>query len=195
MARWLLAEPARWSIFRVMMLQSRQLSTACAALLCLLITGCAFSPQAKEQRFMAERDRQFQAGKFPEALVLKGQIEIHKNQPDQATGTLQQAVKNSADNALATNRLAYLLREHNGNWMAALSLAQTARKRLPKLSNTADTLGWAYDHKGDYALAAPLFEGAVKSMPNSHEGQDRVGKGHQHRCKVGHRAARPPGYQ
>jgi cellulose synthase operon protein C len=48
-----------------------------------------------------------------------------------------------------------------------LSLAQTARRGLPALSNSADTLGWAYYHGGSYSLAVPLFEDAVKKEPSN----------------------------
>ncbi|HUN60339.1 MAG TPA: tetratricopeptide repeat protein, partial [Candidatus Sulfotelmatobacter sp.] len=84
-----------------------------------------------------------------------------------AKDSYQKALTIQPDDPLASNSLAYLLLEHNGDVMTALSLAQTARKGLPKLPNSADTLGWAYYHKGDYAVAAPLFEDAVKAMPNS----------------------------
>jgi len=48
-----------------------------------------------------------------------------------------------------------------------LSLAQTARKGLPDLPNSADTLAWAYYHNRAYAAAVPLLEGAVKATPNN----------------------------
>jgi Tfp pilus assembly protein PilF len=49
----------------------------------------------------------------------------------------------------------------------ALTLAQTARRGLPNLPNSADTLGWAYYHNGAFAVAAPLFEDAVKKVPEN----------------------------
>jgi len=70
-------------------------------------------------------------------------------------------------NPLAANNLAYLLLEHGGNVNVALSLAQTARKGLPNLPNTADTLGWAYFHNGAYSVAIPLFEEAVRQEPKN----------------------------
>jgi cellulose synthase operon protein C len=65
----------------------------------------------------------------------------------------------------AANNLAFLLLEHGGDVNVALSLAQTARRGLPTLPNSADTLGWAYYHGGLFSLAAPLFEDAVKKDP------------------------------
>jgi Flp pilus assembly protein TadD len=46
-------------------------------------------------------------------------------------------------------------------------LAQAARKGMPNLPNSADTLGWAYYNNNAYAVAAPLFEEAVKASPNN----------------------------
>jgi tetratricopeptide (TPR) repeat protein len=85
----------------------------------------------------------------------------------QAEATYQKALAIQPDNALAANNLAYLLLEHGGDPNVALSLAQTARKGLPKLPNSADTLGWAYYHNGAYSVAAPLIEDAVKNVPKN----------------------------
>jgi len=76
----------------------------------------------------------------------------------QAETTYQKALTIQPDNALAANNLAYLLLEHGGSPNAALSLAETARKGLPKLPNSADTLGWAYYNNGAYSVAAPLLK-------------------------------------
>ena len=46
-------------------------------------------------------------------------------------------------------------------------VAQTARKGLPNVPNTADTLGWAYYYNGAYSVAAPYFEEAVKQIPGN----------------------------
>ena len=48
-----------------------------------------------------------------------------------------------------------------------MTLAQTARKGLPNVSNTSDTLGWAYYNNGGYSVAASLFEDAIKATPNN----------------------------
>jgi len=57
--------------------------------------------------------------------------------------------------------------EHGGDLNVALTLAQTARRGLPTLPNSADTLGWAYYHGGSFSVAAPLFEEAVKKEPTN----------------------------
>jgi Flp pilus assembly protein TadD len=71
------------------------------------------------------------------------------------------------DYAPAANNLAYLMLEHGGDLNVALTLAQTARRGLPTLPNSADTLGWAYYHGGSFSVAAPLFEEAVKKEPSN----------------------------
>jgi len=53
----------------------------------------------------------------------------------------QRALQIQPDYAPAANDLAYLMLEHGGNFNIALPLAQTARRGLPDLPNTADTLG------------------------------------------------------
>jgi tetratricopeptide (TPR) repeat protein len=85
----------------------------------------------------------------------------------QAQSTYQKALVVAPENPVASNNLAFLLLEHGGSPSVALTLAQTARKGLPNLSNTADTLGWAYYTNGGYSVAAPLFEEAIKAAPNN----------------------------
>src|ERR1035438_3151420 len=86
----------------------------------------------------------------------------------QKAETLQQkALSTRPDYAPAANDLAYLMLEHNGDLNVALSLAQTARRGLPTLPNSADTLGWAYYRGGSFSVAAPLFEEAVKKEPTN----------------------------
>src|SRR5260221_1510188 len=62
----------------------------------------------------------------------------------QAESSYQKVLTIDSENPLASNNLAYLLLEHGGSPTVALTLAQTARKGLPKLPNAEDTLGWAY---------------------------------------------------
>jgi len=79
----------------------------------------------------------------------------------------QKALSIRPDYAPAANDLAYLMLEHGGDVNVALSLAQTARRGLPTLPNSADTLGWAYYHGGSFSVAVPLFEEAVKKEPKN----------------------------
>jgi Flp pilus assembly protein TadD len=56
--------------------------------------------------------------------------------------------------------------EHGGNSDVALTLAQTARQKLPDSPSVADTLAWAYYKKGTYSLAIDLLEEAIKKAPD-----------------------------
>ena len=57
--------------------------------------------------------------------------------------------------------------EHGENVNVATSLAQTARKGMPDLPSSADTLGWAYYHQGVYTSATDLFQEAIKQEPQN----------------------------
>jgi tetratricopeptide (TPR) repeat protein len=85
----------------------------------------------------------------------------------QAQTLYEKALAIQPDDALAANNLAYILLEHGGSVNVALTYAQTARRGLPDLPNSADTLGWAYYHNGAFSVAAPLFEDAVKKVPGN----------------------------
>ena len=56
--------------------------------------------------------------------------------------------------------------EHGEDTNVALSLAQTARRGLPNLPNSADTLGWAYYHEGAYDSAIEMLQQATKADPS-----------------------------
>jgi Flp pilus assembly protein TadD len=102
--------------------------------------------------------------RFPVAL---GEVYEKSGNWQQAESVYQKTLAISPDNPIASNNLAYLLLEHGGSTSLALTLAQTARKGLPHVANSADTLGWAYYNNGGYSVAAPLFEEAVKALPNN----------------------------
>jgi len=72
------------------------------------------------------------------------------------------ALQIQPDYPVAANNLAYLMLEHGGDLNTALSLAQTARRGLPDLAASADTLGWAYYHQGVYNAAVDMLQQAVK---------------------------------
>jgi len=48
----------------------------------------------------------------------------------------------------------------------ALSLAQTARNKMPDSSGAADTLAWAYVLKGANGLAVDLLQKAIQQAPD-----------------------------
>ena len=79
----------------------------------------------------------------------------------------EQALAIQPGEPLTANNLAYLMLEHDGNVNVALTLAQTARRELPNVPNSADTLGWAYFRNGAYSMAVQQFEDAVKGAPSN----------------------------
>jgi tetratricopeptide (TPR) repeat protein len=97
--------------------------------------------------------------------VAKGSLLEMKGNTEQAQLLYQKALSIQPEDALAANNLAYLMLEHGGNVNVALTLAQTARRGLPNMPNSADTLGWAYYHNSAFSVAAPLLEEAVKKVP------------------------------
>jgi tetratricopeptide (TPR) repeat protein len=82
-----------------------------------------------------------------------------------AEAAYQKTLAMKPDDAMAANNLAYLLLEHGGDVNLAVSLAQTARRGLPKATATADTLAWASFHVGAYDTAKKLLEDSVKEQP------------------------------
>jgi Flp pilus assembly protein TadD len=84
-----------------------------------------------------------------------------------AETSYQKALSIQSDDAFAANNLAYLMLEHGGDVNVALTLAQTARRGLQGMPNSADTLGWAYYQNGSFSAAAPLLEEAVRKDPSN----------------------------
>jgi len=85
----------------------------------------------------------------------------------QAEDLYKKALAIQPDYPVAANNLSYLMLEHGGDVSVALTLAQTARKGLPDLASTADTLGWAYYNQGAYTSAIDTLKEAVKQTPDS----------------------------
>ena len=85
----------------------------------------------------------------------------------QAEDLYKKALAIQPDYPVAANNLSYLMLEHGGDVSVALTLAQTARKGLPDLPSTADTLGWAYYNQGAYSSAIDTLQEAVKQTPDS----------------------------
>jgi len=97
--------------------------------------------------------------------VLLGSLRESQGKWQDAQQQYQKALALQPDHATAANNLSYLLIEHGGDLDLALSLAQSARRAMPELANTADTLGWAHFNKGHYGLSVDLIEDAVKASP------------------------------
>jgi tetratricopeptide (TPR) repeat protein len=113
---------------------------------------------------IGEYQRALQANPRDSRLdVALGELFETKGQWQQAQDLYQSALQIQPDYAVAANNLAYLMLEHGGNVNVAFTLAQTARRGLPDLPNSADTLGWAYYHQGVYNAAIDLFQEAIKA--------------------------------
>jgi tetratricopeptide (TPR) repeat protein len=99
-------------------------------------------------------------------IALAGLLET-RNEWQKAQELYQKALQVQPDYPVAANNLAYLMLNHGGNINVALSLAQTARRGLPDLPNSADTLGWAYYQQGVYNAAIDMLQQAVKGDPKN----------------------------
>jgi tetratricopeptide (TPR) repeat protein len=85
----------------------------------------------------------------------------------QAETLYQQALQIKPDDPAVANNLAYLFIQHGGDKAAAVSMARTARKGLPNLGSTADTLGWAYYYQGVFPSAVTALQAAIKESPEN----------------------------
>lgn len=99
--------------------------------------------------------------------VLLGSLEEKRNNWQRAQQLYEKALQVEPDFPLAANNLAFVLLEHGGSVDQALSYAQVARRGLPNIPNTADTLAWAYYRKGVYASAIDLLKEALEQNPQN----------------------------
>jgi tetratricopeptide (TPR) repeat protein len=122
--------------------------------------------QGKSEQSIASYQRAIELAPANVELYLAlGGVDEGQGSWESAEQAYRKALAIRPDFGPAANNLAFLLLEHGGDANLALSLAQTARRGLPTLPNSADTLGWAYYHGGLFSLAAPLLEDAVKRDP------------------------------
>jgi len=110
----------------------------------------------------------------PSFHMLAGSIYEQKQDLSGARKAYESALQLRHDDPLASNNLAYVLLETNGNADIALPLAQTARRALPEVSNVADTLGWAFYQKGRYSAAIPMLQEALKLSAKNKEPENAL---------------------
>jgi len=106
----------------------------------------------------------------PKALppyILLGIIYEQLNDYEKARIEYEQALKIDPKLAPAANNLAWIYSEHGGNIDVALSLAETAKEKLPEDPHTSDTLGWIYYKKNAYLKAIALLKEAVEKLPDN----------------------------
>jgi tetratricopeptide (TPR) repeat protein len=94
--------------------------------------------------------------------VLLGQLFQSREDWARAEDSYQKALGIRQDDPVAACNLAYVLTQAGGNLDVALSLAQTARRRMPDSPAAADTLGWVYYQKGAYRSAIDSLQEALK---------------------------------
>ena len=117
---------------------------------------------------MGVYERALQANPHDARLyVALATIQDAQGQWQQAETNYQQALQILPDYPLAENNLAYLMLDHGGNVDVALALAQKARRGLPDLPNSADTLGWAYFNENVFNSAIDLLQEAIKGDPKN----------------------------
>jgi Flp pilus assembly protein TadD len=97
--------------------------------------------------------------------VMEGMLQESRGDWSAAEKLYQQALDARPNYPVAANNLAFLMLEHGGDKNVALSMAQTARRGMPTIPQTADTLGWAYYYTGVYSSAISLLQEAIKANP------------------------------
>jgi tetratricopeptide (TPR) repeat protein len=99
--------------------------------------------------------------------ILLGQIFQSRQDWADATRSYQKALAVRRDDPIAACNLAYVMLQSGGNLDMALSLAQTARRRMPASPDIADTLGWIYYQKGAYRSAVDSLQAALALVQTS----------------------------
>lgn len=103
----------------------------------------------------------------PDLLAKLGMVMQQQNRIKEAIEFYRQALVQSSDHVVASNNLAWLLADTGGDLNEALRLAQSAKERMPKDPNIADTLGWVYYKKANYPLAQSEFQQALSADPKN----------------------------
>jgi tetratricopeptide (TPR) repeat protein len=101
------------------------------------------------------------------AYFFAGTMEELRGRPQRAEDVYRKALEVDPNYAPAANNLAYLMLENKESIDEALSLAQTARQKMPDSPSAADTLAWIYYQKGLYDVAADLLQEAVQKAPDN----------------------------
>jgi tetratricopeptide (TPR) repeat protein len=101
------------------------------------------------------------------AHTMVGIILHAQGKEDDARQRYERALALDSHAAVAANNLAWLYAEGHGSLDAALSLAQTAKARLPEQPEVNDTLGWIYYRKGLASLAVPLLKTSMDRDPEN----------------------------
>ena len=99
--------------------------------------------------------------------LMLGQIFLSRQDWTGAEQEYQKVLAVHRDDPIAACNLAYVIMQKGGDLDIALSLAQTARRRMPASADAADTLGWVYYQKGAYRPAIDTLAAAISLMQQS----------------------------
>jgi tetratricopeptide (TPR) repeat protein len=100
------------------------------------------------------------------AIDILGSLEESKGEDQKAMGEYKKSLEVDSSDPIASNNLAYLMVENGQDVDVALSMAQTARQKMPTSPQTADTLAWIYYYKGNYGASREMLESALKTYPD-----------------------------
>ena len=104
-----------------------------------------------------------------DALVYKGQIQIRQNHPDAAVDTLQSALQNDPDNAVAHYQLG-LAFDHKHDAARAEAEWRKAVRLNPDLPEAQSALATVELFRGDAAALLETSQQIIKSQPNAADG-------------------------
>ena len=101
------------------------------------------------------------------AKTMVGLIYEAQNRPAEAKAAYEKLLATDPEAAVAANNLAWRYAEDGGNLDVALSLAQTAKRKLPDSPEVSDTLGWIYFKKDLPSLAVGPLQDSLRRRPDA----------------------------
>lgn len=112
--------------------------------------------------------------KKPSAPVytMLGMLEESRSNAAAAEEHYRKALSLSQDSPIASNNLAWLIAENQGNLDEALQLATASVAKGPNVAGYYDTLGWVYFKKGLYSNAAKQVRKAIELAESSGKAVD-----------------------
>jgi tetratricopeptide (TPR) repeat protein len=132
-----------------------------------MLANIEFTRGATEK---AKEDLRRAIGAWPRTVsnyVALGTQFERENNWDQAKPLFEKAHALDPTSPYISDELAFIYLEHGGDINVAVSLAQTAKQKLPDSPMTADALGWAYYNLGSIDLAiSELKESTAKTPQN-----------------------------
>ena len=130
--------------------------------------GQLYAKQGRLDEALAEFDALAAKDAKPvAALTLAGMILESQGKTADAQRRFERAIQIDAEAPVAANNLAWIYVQNGGNLDVALQLAQTAQRKLPKLAEVNDTLGFIYYKKKLPALAVPALRASVDTDPGN----------------------------